>query len=174
MSELRAPKNNLSSGSELGFGIVTRYARPSATFRRGIQFVLSCCCSLSSVGCGSSLPTPPSTQHPRGAFTAVPYPPPAALAETLVPRPERADVVWIDGGWIFRGRSYAWQRGGWVVPPEGGRFALSKVVFARDGRILYAPSAWYDQEGTQLDRIRPFAPAATPPNEYTAETQTSR
>ena len=70
-----------------------------------------------AVGCGGQLPAPETTEHPLSAFADVPYPPPAALAETVPERPERDGVVWIDGEWRPHGDSYVWRRGGWFVPP---------------------------------------------------------
>jgi hypothetical protein len=124
--------------------------------------------------CSSSLPTPPVAQHPASAFVEVPYPPPAALAETRVKQPKQTEVVWIDGDWTFRGSAFAWQRGGWVVAPKGARYARSRVVYERDGRVRFAPATWYDASGEALDRIRPTTPAKTPPNDYTSEEQTAR
>lgn len=112
-------------------------------------------------------------RHPTSAYEEVPYPPPPALAETISKRPNNT-AVWVDGDWVFRGSSYSWQRGGWVEPPEKALYALSNVVFAVDGRILFAPATWYADSGEALDRVRPKVPAATPPNEYTSETQTGR
>lgn len=60
------------------------------------------------------------------------------------------------------------------MPPANAAYAPSKVVYAADGRILFAPASWYDAQGAPLDRIRPLVPAATPPNEFTSETQTAR
>lgn len=129
--------------------------------------------ALGSAACGATLPPPPNIAHVRSSFMEVPYPPAAALAETVPARPD-GDPYWVDGSWEFRGKSYSWRRGGWVIPPEGARYARSEVVFELDGRILFAPAAWYDKSGTILDSVRPRTPAATPPNEYTAESQTPR
>jgi len=126
------------------------------------------------LGCGSSLPLPESVEPPASAFVEVPYPPPAALAETLVRKPDQPDVVWVDGEWLFRGSTYAWQRGGWVLPPKKARYAKSKVVFARDGRVLFAAAGWYAENGEPLERIRPLSPAVTPVNDFTDESQTAR
>ncbi len=124
--------------------------------------------------CGATVRLPDRVEPPASAYVEVPYPPPAALAETVVKGPDRDDVVWIDGDWIFRGRTYAWQRGGWVVQPKGARYAISRVVFAKDGRVLFAPAGWYDAKNEPLERVRPLSPAVTPSNDYTAESQTSR
>ncbi len=114
------------------------------------------------------------TRHPNATFEEVPYPPPAALAETVPPEPARDGLVWVDGDWTFRGRSFTWQRGGWFVPPENASYARSSTVFTPDGRILFAPATWYGPDHSKLDRPRALVPATTPPNEYTSETQTGR
>jgi hypothetical protein len=132
------------------------------------------CSALLAAACAGSLPAPPLARHPHASFEEVPYPPPAALAETIPKRPDRGDVVWIDGGWTFRGRTFSWQRGGWVVPPAGASYAPSSIVYGTDGRVLFAPGTWYGKDSTPLERVRPVAPAVTPPNEYTSETQTGR
>jgi hypothetical protein len=124
--------------------------------------------------CAGRLPQPPRIRHPDSAYIDVPYAPPAALSETVLPRPTRADVVWVDGDWVFRGNSYAWRRGGWVVAAPRTSYARSEVAYALDGRVRFAPPTWYDAQGTPLDRVRPVVPAGTPANEYTAESQTSR
>ena len=54
-------------------------------------------------GCGGSLPPPDSIEHPRDSYVEVPYPPPAALAETVPTRPDAGGLVWLDGDWNFRG-----------------------------------------------------------------------
>lgn len=145
-------------------------AKPS----RRVRYAAACMICLFGVACSGSLPEPPKTQHPNEAYDEVPYPPPAALAETVPPRPKQSGVVWLEGDWVFRGSTYAWVRGGWTLAPEKARYAVSNVVYTRDGRILFAPAAWYDAGGQKLERVRPITPAATPPNDYTSETQTAR
>src|SRR5690242_5439674 len=78
---------------------------------------------LLGVACGSSLPAPDSAQQPLSAYEEVPYPPPAALSEVVPARPKVADVVWLDGEWLFQGTGYVWHRGGWVVPPRQAGYA---------------------------------------------------
>jgi hypothetical protein len=104
----------------------------------------------------------------------VPYPPPAALAETVPPRPEGSDVVWIDGEWVFHGKDYVWQRGGWVHTPRGARYAPWRAVYQRAGRLFLASGTWYDASGNPLPRPELAVPARTPPNELTSETQSGR
>jgi hypothetical protein len=125
-------------------------------------------------GCAGSLPEPSTTRHSTEAFQPVPYPPPAALAETVPPRPRRGDPVWIDGEWVFHGRSFVWQRGGWVEPPKDALFAPGQEKYELDGRLLLAPGTWYGPSGNSLPRPEVMVPATTPPNEVTAESQTGR
>lgn len=127
---------------------------------------------LGAAGCGASLPSPPLTEHPLLAYVEVPYPPPAALAETVPERPDGA--VWVDGEWVFHGQSFVWRRGGWVVPPPASRFAPWRSWYRRDGRLMLASGAWYDEKRERIRRPEPRAPAVTPPNEVTSESQTGR
>jgi len=130
--------------------------------------------AIALLGCGSSLPAPEATQQPLSAYVEVPYPPPAALAETVPERPQRDGVVWLDGEWSYHGDGYAWRRGGWVVPPPEGRFAPWRVWYRRDGRLMMAPGTWYGRSQARLRRPEPVLPAATPANEVTSESQTGR
>lgn len=132
------------------------------------------CVSIFSVACGGSLPAPSTTEHPLSAYVEVPYPPPAALAETVPEPPSRGNVVWIDGEWRYHGQSFVWRRGGWVVPPPAGRFAAWRTWYRRDGRLMMAPGAWYDAKHERLRPPEPIAPAFTPPNQVTSEFQTGR
>lgn len=129
---------------------------------------------LSLVACGSALPQAPMTAHPLSAYVEVPYPPPAALAETVPSKPDRDDVVWLDGEWRYRGRSFVWRRGGWVVPPPTGHFAPWQSWYRRDGRLMLAPGTWYDSQHQRLRWQEPIEPATTPSNDITSERQTGR
>lgn len=129
---------------------------------------------VAALACSSSLPEPELGRHPLAAFKEAPYPPPAALAETIPPRPERDGAVWIDGEWVLRGASYAWRRGAWVVPPPAARFAPWQAFYRRDGRLMLATGAWYDEKDERTRRPQPLAPASTPPNDITSEFQTGR
>jgi hypothetical protein len=102
-------------------------------------------------GCAHSVVLPAGTQHPKAAYVVVPYPPPAALAETVPERPDRAGLVWLDGEWMYRGSTFVWRRGGWVVAPPAGRFATWQTRYTDDGRLLMASGSWYDERG-RLDR----------------------
>jgi hypothetical protein len=120
------------------------------------------------------LPTPTGAEHPLSAFIEVPYPPPAALAETVPKQPDRAGVVWVDGEWMYHVHAYVWRRGGWVVPPPASRFAPWRTLYRRDGRLMLASGRWYDASRQRVRRPDPVEPATTPPNEVTSEFQTGR
>ncbi len=124
--------------------------------------------------CGASLPAPSRTKHPLSAYAEVPYPPPAALAETVPERPEGSGAVWVDGEWVFHGKAFVWRRGGWVVPPPGSKFAPWHSWYRSDGRLMHASGTWYDARHERLRRPEVVAPAVTPPNEVTTESQTGR
>jgi len=124
--------------------------------------------------CGATLPAPAPAEHPLSAYVEVPYPPPAALAETIPPRPAGLNVVWIDGEWRYHGRGYVWRRGGWVAPPPGSRFGAWRSWYRRDGRLMLAPGTWYDAHHERLRTPAAVVPAFTPPNEITSESQTGR
>jgi len=121
----------------------------------------------------SSLPTPTHTTHPAEAFVEVPYPPPAALVEVVTNRPDK-DSVWVDGNWVWRGRYYVWRRGGWLRAPAGARYADWQAYLAQDGRLLFAPGAWYDTEQRVVTAPRPLRMARTPDNQTTLETEVAR
>lgn len=125
------------------------------------------------VACGGSLPSPASGEHPLAAYVEVPYPPPAALAETVPPRPD-GDVVWVDGEWVFHGDAFVWRRGGWVTPPTASRFAPWRTWYRSDGRLMMARGTWYDEKQQRLRPPKPVRPAETPPNQVTSEFQTGR
>lgn len=129
---------------------------------------------LSLAACAGSVPGPSTTEHPLSAYVEVPYPPPAALAETVSKRPERSGVVWVDGEWVYHGHAYVWRRGGWVAPPPASRFAAWRTWYRRDGRLMMATGNWYDAKHQRVRRPEPVEPATTPPNEVTSEFQTSR
>lgn len=136
--------------------------------------MIFCSWISATTACSFSLPQPALVQHPSGAFNEVPYPPPAALAEVVTKKPDNCDCVWVEGSWRFRGKSYAWRKGGWFAPGENMRYARPKVFFSSDGRVMYAPGAWYDAQGNQIEQVRPLVPAARPTNEYTSEAETAR
>lgn len=102
----------------------------------------------------------------------MPYPPPAALVEVVPDAPRNS--VWVDGHWVWRGRYYVWQRGGWLRPPPGVSYATWQSVLTRDGRLLFAPGAWYDASSRQVPAPAVLAEARTPPNRLTPETSAPR
>lgn len=130
--------------------------------------------ALASLACGSTLPQPGQAAPPAEAFVEVPYPPPPALSELVPDPPERPGAVFVDGGWTWRGNYYVWQRGGWVVPEPGLRVTPWVVRYTSDGRALFAESRWVNASGKLVRAPKIIVPAATPPNEVTAEFQTGR
>jgi hypothetical protein len=104
----------------------------------------------------------------------VPYPPPPALTELVPEPPRRPGVVFVDGGWTWRGRYYVWQRGGWVQPKPGLRLSPWTVRYTADGRALFAESRWVNAQGRLTRGPRIIVPSTTPPNEVTPEFQTGR
>ena len=129
--------------------------------------------SLASAGCSSALPLPLAAEHPERAYVEVPYPPPAALVE-VVPESPADDAVWVDGHWVWRGRYYVWQRGGWLKPPEQLAYATWQTYLSKDGRLLFAAGTWYDSERRPRPAPDLLVVARTPPNEVTVETEAAR
>src|SRR5262245_9843737 len=101
--------------------------------------------------CGSSLPTPKTGPHPAGttSYVEVPFPPPAARVEVIPPKPQEG-AVWLDGEWSWQGRRWVWESGGWILPPSGGYFAPWITNRLADGRLMFAPGAWYADKGQPL------------------------
>jgi len=130
----------------------------------------TCLCLLLISACSSALPAPLPARQPRSDYRPVPYPPPAAFAEVVPPQP-RSDALWIDGHWAWRGGKFVWQRGGWVVVPEGVRFAHWRIRYSQDGTLQFAEDAWYDAHLQPMRRPKTIVPAFSPPNALTAETQ---
>lgn len=123
--------------------------------------------------CSSGLPGPPVAVHPGRAFLEVPYPPPAALVE-VVPEPAPEGSVWVDGHWVWRARYYVWQRGGWLLPPENASYATWQSRLKDDGRLLFAPGAWYGPDHASIEPPEILVVARTPPNQTTPETEAAR
>jgi hypothetical protein len=131
---------------------------------------ICCAIALCCVACGTSLPEPKHARQPRSEFLPVPYPPPAGFSEVVPPAPNSA-ALWIDGHWAWRGRTYVWQRGGWVIAPAGARFAPWRVRYLRDGTLMFADEIWYDAQLRPIPSPKSVVSAYTPPNELTPEAQ---
>jgi hypothetical protein len=125
--------------------------------------------ALLCAACGRHLPEPEHARQPRSEYLPVPYPPPAGFSEVVPPSP--GDALWVDGYWAWRGRAYVWQRGGWVRPPKGSRFAPWHVRYTADGTLMFADEVWYDAQLKPIPTPKSIAPAFTPPNELTPESQ---
>jgi hypothetical protein len=109
------------------------------------------------LGCGPSLARPSMTPAPVSAFVEVPYPPPAAHAEVIPPRPHSSDV-WIDGQWSWDSKTWRWEPGRWVVPPAGAKFQ-PWMITRSDARVLFAPATWRDADGREVAAPPPTAVA---------------
>jgi hypothetical protein len=128
--------------------------------------------SLALMACGSALPKPNLAPHPPDAYVEVPYPPPAAAAEIVPPKPH-PDAVWIDGQWSWRGRYFVWQRGGWVVPPPNAAFSPWARAYGKRGTLYFADAAWRDKNGRRLRAPRMLRSAVSPPESETPESVTT-
>ena len=106
----------------------------------------------------------------RADYLPVPYPPPAAFAEVVPPQP-RAGALWVDGHWAWRGGTFVWQRGGWLLAPEGSRFAHWRARYSQDGTLMFADEVWYDARLKPIPSPKVLVPAYSPPNEITPESQ---
>jgi hypothetical protein len=167
---LQAPNQRPRIGLDGTYGIIFATSHRVAVIR--IRRLVRQC-ALFSVGaalaCSYKVPEPPTGPHPNNDYVEVPYPPPAAAAEVVPPSP-RADAVWVDGQWTWRGRYYVWQRGGWVVPPPGAYFAPWQKYYTADGTLYFADGAWRRTR----DRVLIVPPpilrsAATPATQNTPE-----
>ena len=138
---------------------------------RGLRVLLIA--AFATTACGGLLPEPPLARHRPSDFREVPYPPPAALVETVPPRPDDR-AVWVDGYWEFAQDNYVWRRGGWLHAPDGARMAPWAARYTADGRLLFAKSTWFDAQGRTLPDPDTKRAAFTPPNEITGEFQAPR
>ncbi|HEY4122861.1 MAG TPA: hypothetical protein VGM56_33585 [Byssovorax sp.] len=93
------------------------------------------------------------------AYEEVPYPPPAARAEVVPPKPDGA-VVWLDGQWDWSGSSWRWTHGGWVVAPTDARYQPWLTARRNDGRLYFARATWRDGRGQALQAAPTFVAAA--------------
>lgn len=120
-------------------------------------------------GCGAALPTPALGHHPDAEYEEVPYPPPAAAPE-IVPEAPDERAVWVDGQWVWRARYYLWDRGGWVIPPQGAHYAAPDRRWGRDGTLWVAEGRWRrSSDGVALEPPEVLRPAAYPPAPETPE-----
>jgi len=127
-------------------------------------------CAVLGSACSLALPMPANARQPRSEYRPVPYPPPAAFAETVPPAPNK-QALWVDGHWAWRGGTYVWQRGGWLVAPAGSRFAHWRIRYSQDGTLQFADETWYDARLKPIQAPVVRGSAYTPPNELTPEAQ---
>lgn len=123
------------------------------------------------LGCGGSIPSPPTGPHVDEEATAVPYPPPPGKVE-VVPEPpkEMKKPVWIDGEWQWRGRRWVWQVGAWQELNPGSYYAPATAVRLADGTLVYFTGKWKPRSKTPPPPppSATAVPAAGPPASLTA------
>lgn len=90
--------------------------------------------AVAALGCGPMLPTVPEASHAGDVPVRVPYPPPPARVD-IVPPPPSEDALWADGTWVWSGRDYSWQAGGWQ--PPGTVRAPMAVVRRASGELAF-------------------------------------
>lgn len=86
--------------------------------------------------CAEALPLPELGPHVEEEPLVVPYPPPAARPE-IVPDKHGKSEVWVDGQWLWRGRRWVWQAGGFVVPPKDSYYAPAITLRQQDGSLAH-------------------------------------
>jgi hypothetical protein len=112
------------------------------------------------LSCGEGLHVPPYGPHKGAAFAIVPYPPPPAHAEIVGPLPDdRAEWVWIDGEWQWKGRRWVWKSGEWQRAQPGAYYALPATVRLSNGTLAWFPGRWE----LIADEPAPGAKPSTPP-----------
>jgi len=102
----------------------------------------------------------------------VAHPPPAALPE-IVSKSPSTDALWLDGHWIWRGQSWAWQRGGWIRVPKGTTATRWRVWYEPDGRMLFAESLWFNPDGSGREAPTIVEPAGSPTTPTLSEEATT-
>jgi len=99
--------------------------------------------------CSTRVPHPASTAQPTSALIEVDYPPPPARVE-FVPKRPSSEAVWLNGSWQWTGHRWGWKPGGWVIPPEGAKYAQLTLVRRNDGRLFAAHGTWRDADGGEV------------------------
>lgn len=117
---------------------------------RGLVIAL---CGIFVMACDkSALPLPRTGPNTNKGMTVVPYPPPAARAEIIPPKPG-SRVVWVDGTWNWDRRRWIWQRGRWEAPPTGAYYASAKITRLPDGTIGWTPGGWVLSNGEMASQV---------------------
>jgi hypothetical protein len=105
------------------------------------------------VSCANGVRSPPYTYHASSELVEIPYSPPPARVE-VIPHVSSKHAVWIDGEWSYEGTRWRWQRGHYVVPEPGARYAPWQVVRGSDGSLYFCKGIWRDQAGHYLSAPR--------------------
>lgn len=116
---------------------------PLASTRSFAAWIALAASALPLAACAASVPLPKEGDHTGDPRVYVPYPPPPPQVEILPPMPEQKGVVWVDGQWMWRGRRWEWQRGGWVVPLPGATYAWPAIEYGPELRVGWIAGAWH-------------------------------
>jgi hypothetical protein len=101
--------------------------------------------------CAGSIPEPPYSPQPEESFEEIQSPPPPARVEVVPARPKNPNAVWLDGEWDWTGTRWAWQFGRWVALPPGATYAKWETKRRADGVLIFAPGAFRDPKGRELE-----------------------
>ena len=92
--------------------------------------------AVSLCACAPGLPLAAIGPHIDEEPVIVPYPPPPARVE-VIPPSHKDTEVWVDGQWLWRGRRWLWEAGGFVVPPKDSYYAPAITLRQADGTLAY-------------------------------------
>ena len=112
-------------------------SQASRTLLRSVALLLA----AQLAACSHALPLAPTGPHVGEEPQIVPTPPPPARVE-IVPAPPDPNAVWVDGEWLWKGRRWVWQPGGWQVPRPGSYYAPSTIVRLSDGQLAWFRGQW--------------------------------
>ncbi len=119
--------------------------------RRRFAWLLLAVSGSGSAACGSSttlVPESPVGAARKSPGSRVPYPPPPAKVE-VIPLRRRDECLWRDGFWVFKGASWRWTPGAWVIPPLDCTYARSETRWEKNGgttKLLFFPPEWQPEE----------------------------
>lgn len=105
------------------------------------RFAFACCVAAALSACAAKLPVPPPGPHTGDTPILVPYPPPAARVEIVMPGPPGA--VWVDGQWEWQARRWVWKPGEWVKRVPTSTYAPPATVRLADGTLAWFEGRWH-------------------------------
>jgi hypothetical protein len=89
---------------------------------------------------GGRYPNPDDRAYRVSRAQTAPTPPPTPV--DVVPPQPAANAVWVQGYWIYDGRSYTWVRGRWEVPPPYAHTYVPAHSEMRNGQLVHVPGYW--------------------------------